>query len=311
MMIKFKQISVLLVAGWLSTLSLSAQDDLMTMLEEDTEPIVEKVTATFKALTIINANTIETVKAKTLVFNIIHRFGNVSEGPHQLVGLDNASNIRFGFDYGLTDKLLIGIGRSKVKEHIDGSIKYKILGQTTDNKIPITLAWFSGVAVTPMVSPRNVDGSEKWSKAAHRFSYVHQLIVARKFSSAISFEILPTYVHRNYIVRNVNPDNGAEDQNDLFSIGIAGRVKVSNRLAIVGDYFYTFSKYRDKNSDNPHYMPLGLGVEIETGGHVFHINLTNSKGIIGNDFIPDTNLDSSWLDGNIKLGFNIARVFYL
>ncbi|HHZ65961.1 MAG TPA: hypothetical protein EYN51_10795 [Flavobacteriales bacterium] len=291
-------------------MSLRAQEeDLMSMLEEDTEPIVEKVTATFKALTVINANTIETVKAKTLVFNIIHRFGNVAEGAHTLAGMDNASNIRFAFDYGVTDKLLIGIGRSKVKEHIDGSIKYKILAQTTDNKMPITMVWYSGMAVTPMQSPRNADGSEKWSKAAHRFSYIHQLIIARKFSSAISFEILPTYSHRNYIVRNVNPDNGAEEQNDLFSIGIAGRVKVNNRLSIVGDYFYTFSKYRNNNSASPHYMPLGLGIEIETGGHIFHINLTNSPGIIGNDYIPDT--EESWIDGDIKLGFNIARVFYL
>ncbi|PCH96725.1 MAG: hypothetical protein COB85_03310 [Bacteroidetes bacterium] len=279
------------------------------MLDEDSETIVEKVTATFKALTIINANTTETVKAKTLVFNIIHRFGNVSGGAHTLGGMDNASNIRFAFDYGITDKLLVGIGRSKVKEHIDGSIKYKILGQTTDNKIPVTIVWFSGMAVTPMQSPRNGDGSERWSKAAHRFSYIHQVIIARKFSPAISFEILPTYSHRNYIIRNVNPENGAEDQNDLFSIGVAGRVKINNRLSIVGDYFYTFSKYRDNNSAKPHYMPLGLGIEIETGGHVFHINLTNSPGIIGNDYLPDTN--DSWLDGDIKLGFNIARVFYL
>lgn len=305
----FKKIYIIVFTWFISALSLYAQDDLMSMLEEATEPVVEKVTATFKSQRIINANTIETVKAKTLVFSIIHRFGNLAEGVHTLAGLDNASNIRFAFDYGITDKLLIGIGRSKVKEHIDGSLKYKILGQTTDNKIPISMAWFSGMAVTPMQSPRNADGSEKWSKAAHRFSYAHQLIIARKFSSAISFEILPTYVHRNYIVRNVNPDNNAEDQNGLFSIGIAGRVKVTNWLSVVGDYFYTFSKYRDKNSANPHYMPLGLGIEIETGGHVFHINLTNSPGIIENDYIPNTT--DAWINGDIKLGFNIARVFYL
>jgi len=286
----------------------TAQDDLMALLEEEAEPVSEPVTATFKAIRIINAQSVETVKAKTLLFNVAHRFGNTSSGAHALYGLDNASNIRIAFDYGVTDRLLIGIGRSKVKEHIDGSIKYKILAQHPD-KMPVTMTWFSNLALTPMKSPTNADGSDKWTKTAHRFSYTHQLIVGRKFSPAFSLELLPTMIHRNYINKLVNTANGGVETNDLFVVGVAGRIKISQRFSLVGDFFYVFSKFRENNVDKPYFPPLGLGIEIETGGHVFHINFTNSAGLIENDYIPNTS--DSWEDGDIKLGFNIGRVFYL
>ena len=285
----------------------------MEMLKQDAEPEAQKVTATFKSIKLINAQTIETVKAKTLVFKITHRFENIAEDGnpdgHSLYGFDNASNIRISFDYGVCDRLLIGIGRSKVREHIDGSLKYKILAQSTDNKMPLSVAWYSNMAVTPMKSPKFTDGTYKWTKTEHRFSYSHQLIIARKFSPGISFEILPTFVHRNLVNELVNTENGAEEQNDLFSLGFAGRVKITPRIALVADYFYTFSEFRKKNPENPYFAPLGIGVEIETGGHVFHINFSNSAGIIENDYIPDT--PDSWSKGEIKFGFNISRVFFL
>jgi len=288
-----------------------AQDDLMDMLEktDTSEVIEEKTSATFKTTRLINAQTVETIKARTLIFNILHRFGNISGGGHSLFGFDNASNIRFAFNYALTDKWLIGIGRSKVNEHIDGSMKYKILGQTTNNRIPLSIAWFSNMAFTPKISPQNPDGSNRWTKAAHRLSYTHQLLIARKISSRISVEILPTLVHRNYVNSLTNAANGAKETNDLFALGIAGRVKVTKRLSLVADYFYTFSEFRESNDEFPYSAPLGIGIEIETGGHVFHLNFSNSSGVIENQFIPSTS--DSWNDGNIKMGFNISRVFYL
>lgn len=287
-----------------------AQDDLMSLLDEETPQEEEKkVSSTFKTLRIINAQTIETIKAKSLMFSILHRFGNVSGGGHAFYGFDNASNIRFGFDYGVTDKLIIGVGRSKVKEHIDGNLKYKLLAQTKDNKVPVSIAWYSNAGFTPMISPKNSSDEDKWTKPAHRFSYAHQLIIARKFSPAFSFQLLPTLVHRNYVTSTVNETNGAEEENDLAAIGFAGRLKFTKRISLVADYFYVFSKFRENNLDFPFYAPLGIGIEIETGGHVFHANFTNSSGLIENDYLPATS--DSWLDGDIKLGFNISRVFYL
>ncbi|MBL4658263.1 MAG: hypothetical protein JKX73_09705 [Flavobacteriales bacterium] len=293
-----------------------AQDDLMSMLDDaDTaETVSEHTKATFKTTRIINAQTTETLKAKTLVFRINHRFGNVSDGGHGLFGFDNASNIRFAFDYAMSDTWIIGIGRSKVNEHLDGNTKYKILAQTTDNKMPISLAWFSNFAYTPRKSPENFDGSPRWTKQAHRFSYTHQLIIARKFSPGFSMEVLPTFVHRNYVDSLQNISNEEWETNDLFAIGVAGRLKLTQRLSLVADYFYTFSKFRRSNDDFPYHAPLGIGIEIETGGHVFHVNFTNSSGIIENDFIPNT--PDSWennkgVKSGVKLGFNISRVFYL
>jgi len=287
---------------------LYAQDDLMALLEDNTEKKEQKVYATFKSVKIINAQSIETVKLKTLDFRITHRFGNIGTqsggGVHTLYGFDNATNIRFSFDYGVTDKLTVGVGRSKVNEHLDGSIKYKIIEQTTNNKMPISVVLYSNMAITPRV---NVDSL--WSKFIHRFSYVYHLIVARKFSSRFSAELLPMISHRNYVVRKVNDNNAAEEENTIFALGIAGRIKITNRTSIVADYFYVFSNYRKNNLTDPYYMPLGIGTEIETGGHVFHINLTNSAGIIENDFIPNTN--ETWTKGGYKFGFNISRVFNL
>ena len=288
----------------LLSFSLIAQDDLMNMLEgevsKDATP--KKITATFKDTRLILANTIETTKKKTLAFNITHRFGNMelgeSQGNHTMWGLDNASNIRFSLDYGITDRLSVGIGRSKVQEHIDGNLKYRFLEQIKGG-MPISAAYFTNAAIAPTA---NVPQDE----FANRWSFTHQLIIASKLTKGISLELLPTLVHRNYVdQRIVHPTNGSVDESDLFALGFAGRFKITKRMAFVVDYFLPFSKFRD--SSNGYYDPFAVGIEIETGGHVFHINVSNSAGIIENDFIPNTT--DAWNKGEYKLGFNISRVF--
>lgn len=288
----------------LSILSITAfaQDDLLDMLNsEETETAPERVAYTFKATKLINANTIETTKKKTLDFRITHRFGDMQIGEpigkHTVWGLDNASNIRFSFDYGLTDNISLGIGRSKTNEHIDMSLKFKFLHQV-EKGMPISAAYYTNAAISPVANIPNDEFANRWS-------YVHQLIIASKITRGISLEILPTLVHRNYVTNEVNPENGSVDENDLFALGLGGRFKVSKRVSFVIDYFLPFSEFR--TSSNDYYHSLGLGVEIETGGHVFHINVTNSEGIIENDYIPNTR--SNWGDGEYKLGFNISRVF--
>ena len=283
---------------------LFAQEDLMGMLEDEVQQENQKgkVIATFKGTKLINAQTIQTTKKRTLEFNIAHRFGNMditgSTGKHTLYGIENASNIRFSLDYGFTDKISAGIGRSKMNEHIDGHVKFRFLEQK-EKGLPVSVAYYANAAISPVANIADDDFNNRWS-------YVHQLIIASKIDRSISLQVLPTFVHRNYVNQTVlHPKNGSKDQNDLFALGFAGRIKITKRLAFVADYFLTFSDFRD--SDNNYYNALGVGVEIETGGHVFHINLTNSEGIIENDFIPSTT--DSWYDGNYKLGFNISRVF--
>ncbi len=302
-----KFLAILLSFGCFSVVS--AQDDLMNMLEEEVaaESTPEKVLATFKGTKLINAQTIQTTKKRTLEFNIAHRFGDMdifnkqgtNTGGHTLYGLENASNIRFSFDYGITDKWSAGWGRSKMNEHIDIHSKFRFLEQKTGG-IPISMAYYISAAGTAATRDSAASGF------VNRLSYSHQLIIASKLSRGISLELLPTLVHRNYVDQTVlHPENGSVDESDIFAIGFAGRFKITKRMAFVVDYFYTFSEFRD--ADNGFYDALGVGVEIETGGHVFHINVTNSAGLIENDIIPSTTSD--WGNGQYKLGFNISRVF--
>ncbi len=281
-----------------------AQEDLMSMLEEESSSN-DPVFATFKGIRLINANTIETTKKKTLEFRIVHRFGNISEasggGSHTLWGLDNASNIRFSLDYGVTDNLMLGIGRSKTNEHIDGQAKYRFLSQK-EKGMPISAAYYVCMAYTPKADPENI-----YENQSYRMSYAHQVIIASKLASWASVEVLPTFLHRNYVTEYTNSGNDSKETNDMLALGFAGRFKFSKRGAFVIDYFYNFDEYRQDNPDNPYYNPLAMGVELETGGHVFTINVTNVPGIIENDFLVDS--PDTWDDGGIKLGFTISRVF--
>lgn len=286
----------------------NAQEDLMSMLEEEVaaESGPEKVIATFKGTRVINAQTVQSVSKNTMEFNIAHRFGDMditdkkgnNLGGHTLYGLENASNIRFSLTYGITDKLSVGIGRSKMNEHVDGNLKYRFLEQK-EGAMPISAAYYGNVTASFVANLPS-------SKFENGMSYVHQLIIASKLSRAISLEVLPTFVHRNYVDQTIlHPTNSSVDENDIFALGFAGRIKATTRLAFVFDYFHSFSEFR--TSDNGFYDAIGVGVEIETGGHVFHINVTNSAGLIENDLIPSTTSD--WGQGEYKLGFNISRVF--
>jgi hypothetical protein len=286
---------------------LFGQDDLLDMLKvEEVQDKKEFVSAAFKDIKVINAQSSETTPHRVLSFNIAHRFGNVglasNGGAHTLWGFDHAANIRFSFYYGITERLQAGIGRSKLNEHLDGSLKYKLLRQTTDNSMPLSLTLYTNTAFTPK---RDFEGV--YSNVVHRFSYAHQLIVSKKFSEHLSLALLPTMLHRNIVVYEVNPISGAEETNDIYSIGFTGRLKVSRRTVLVADYFYILQPFRQ---NNPHYQnPLGIGVEIETGGHVFHINLSNAPGLIENDLLAYTH--DSWRRGGYKFGFNISRVFHI
>ena len=295
-----------------------SQDDMLALLDSaGGKKTHEKVIATFKGSKIINMQSTETVKAGTMDFSVTHRFGNIGEqsggGGHQLYGFDNSADIRIGFDFGITDNLTLGVGRSKQNELIDGLLKYRILSQTLDNHVPLTLAVYADVSYSPQAANQFYSGVVKNAdfkqNDIHRFAYTTQLLIARKFGWRFSMQLTPTYQHRNYVLGSINADNGSVESNDLLAIGGGFRFKITKRLGIIADYYYTFSDFRKNNTANPYYHPLALGFEIETGGHVFHLNFTNASGIIENNYIPNTT--DSWLKGGFKFGFNISRVFTL
>lgn len=296
-------------------LFMSAQDldSVLNAMNASEPPVKEKVAATFKANKIINAHSIETVKKGTLDFRVTHRFGNMGGGSgggvHTLYGFDASDDIRISFDYGITDNFQIGVARSKRWENLDGSLKWRFMSQTTDNKSPLSIVLYSDAAFSPVKEDEfylGVDSAVP-HKMAHRLSYTTQLIIARKFNWRLSLELIGSYNHRNFVKNYQNPANAAFDANDLFSAGIAGRFKITKRFSLIFDYFHNFSPFRTGNTSIGYYKPLGIGFEIETGGHVFTLNFTNAKGIIENDFLPNTTDD--WLKGGFKFGFNISRVF--
>ncbi len=306
-------------ATLIASFSSFAQDDLLDLIKQDSvkEP-AKKVYATFKTTKIVSAQTIETVKKRNMDFRVTHRFGNIynsgtpnalNDAAHQYFGLDNATDIRISFDYGITDKLTIGIGRSKFREMYDGLVKWRFLTQTEDNKVPVSLCFYGDLGYTSMTTDNLYAGTIRPdTKEAHRVQYCSQLLIARKFNSWFSLQLMPTYTHRNFIKQQVNTVNGKEDTNELFSLGVGGRVKLTKRFAVVADYFYNFSEFQQKNPTG-YYNPLGVGIEIETGGHVFHVNYTNGAAILESSLL--TNTQDTWTKGQIKLGFNISRWFAL
>jgi len=293
-------------------ISLNAQELDLLSLVDDAGKENEKVFATFKTTKIVNSQSIETVKKRCLDFRITHRFDNIAVGgsAHTMWGFDNSQDIRYSFDYGLTDKLTIGFARSKQNELLELYSKFRFLEQTVSNKIPVTIAAYFCAGYTPINNAAFYLGVDKNTKQndIYRFNYFSQLIIARKFNSWLSLQVMPSYHHRNFIKYAINTTNGKEEQNDIFSLGIGGRLRFTKRMALIVDYFYNFSEYRTNNKSTPFYNPLAIGLEMETGGHVFHMNFTNNGGISENNFIPNTT--SNWLKGEFKFGFNISRVFH-
>ena len=274
--------------------SMVCAQDLMDMLNEDEAPKTEYTYATFKATRIINGQSIEIPPKGALNFVISHHFGAINSGAYEFFGLDQA-NIRFGFDYGVTDWLSVGIGRSSVRKTYDGSVKLKLLRQSSGAKnMPLTMTLFANTAITSL----KWQDPEQTNYFTSRMEYAYQLLLARKFGSRLSLQLMPTMIHRNLV-------ETIEDQNDVFAIGAGGRFKVSNRVAITGEYYYLLP---GKTADD-YYNTFSIGVDLETGGHVFQLYLTNTQGLIEEQFIPMT--DGNWLDGDIFLSFNINRTFQI
>jgi hypothetical protein len=272
----------------------------------------EKVSATFKSTKLINGHTNETIHKHELDFKVDHRFGDIAGsngGIRQFFGLDNSTDVRIGFEYGLTDNLTVGLARAKgataVQQLYESSLKYRLLQQTTDDHIPLAITLFGSNTIAAVEANHDDPSSPiAYEGFKDRLNWVAQVIIARKFSPALSFTLTPSYVHRNF--------TAFRDQNDIVALGAGGRLKFSKRMALVVDYFLPFRNKQDKEyveqvSATKFYNPLGLGLEIETGGHVFHLNFTNATAIQEMQFIPQTT--SSWLKGQYRWGFSISRRF--
>ncbi len=258
------------------------------------------VLASFKSSRLILSQTTTLVRQYDLDFKVIHRFGDIGGtdgGSRTLYGLDNSSDILISLEYGLSDRLNIGFARSKYEQLLDLQLKYAVIRQKVTGGSPISVSLLAKAGLTPYKVNTNI-----FDDYSNRFSYFAQAILARKFSPDFSIQAAPALLFRNVVL-------AADDEKTLFSMGIAGRYKFTKRFGVVADYYLVSSSYRKNNPNISYYNPLGLGIEIETGGHVFTVNFVNAKAIAENNFLP--NSTSSWGKGQYRLGFTISRMFTL
>ena len=293
---KILLISFLIISN---AFTLSAQDiDPMSLLQGLAEaPKDEPVIATFKATRLINQQTIEVGGTRSLDFRIHHHFGPFNSGAYDFWGIDGGASIRLGLEYSYNGRLQFGLGRTSYEKQIDGFLKYRLLRQTKSGSMPISVTLFSG-AYRNGIKGLQIGGIDKFKYASDRLSFVQQIIIARKIDDKLSIQITPTMVHYN-LVENLS------DQNDAYFLGIAGRYKISNRTAITYEYGAKLLNY----SESKYYDSMGIGLDIETGGHVFQMFLTNSFGMTENQTFARTN--SAWADRGFRLGFNVSRMFTL
>lgn len=267
-------------------------DKLLGTISADSTPTFAY--AIFKGTTIINGQSVEVPGHNDLHFIISHRFGAVNTGFYNLFGLDQGTT-RLGLEYGIKDIISLSLGRSSYEKTYDGSIKVKVLRQQTGIKnIPLTISVYSAIFVETM----KWEDPERDNLLSSRLSYSTQVLLARKFTKKFSLQLSPSFVHRNLVPT-------VEDQNNVFSVGVGGRYKIGRKFSINGEYYYLLP---GKTADD-YANSLSFGVDIETGGHVFQLHLTNSQLMFAPGYIAMT--EGGWSEGDVFIGFNIYRVFHL
>lgn len=281
---------------------LLAQDDdgqdLLSLLGD--EPRTDLARASFKTTRVVNGHSIENTAPGVLDVRISHRFAPVRRGLYDLFGLDGAA-IRIGLDYGITDRLMVGIGRSSREKLYDGFLKYRLLWQSSgERNMPVSVSYFTDIEVKTI----EFEDPSRPNLFTSRLYFTHQLLIARKFNERLTLQVAPTLVHLNLVPSKA-------DRNDVFSVGFAGRIKLSRRVTLNAEYYYIPGGQMSR----PFAQPLAIGFDIETGGHVFQLHFTNAADMAYKGLITQT--DEKWLDksddgdlvSGIRFGFNLSRVF--
>ncbi|NDP20159.1 MAG: hypothetical protein GZ091_03640 [Paludibacter sp.] len=273
----------------------SQSDDLLNMLDSITPRETLYTYGTFKSTRIVNGHSIERMPQRQLDFRVSHRFGLINQGYYQFFGLDQGSTF-LSLEYGINDWVMVGLNRASLEKTASCFAKFSILRQSNGAKfMPVSMSYFVSTSLNGM----------KWTDPTRtnyfssRLNYTQQLLIGRKFNEQISLQIAPTWIHRNLVPT-------ALDNNDLFAFGMGGRYKLSRRISFNVEYYPVIRptwNYADPQFKNC----FSVGFDIETGGHVFQLLLSNSQGMIEKSFIGETT--GNWFNGDMHLGFNISRVF--
>jgi hypothetical protein len=261
-------------------------------ITKKTKDEIQYTDATFKSGRLINGHTVETTQKGVFDFKVMHRFGTLNQGAYELFGLDVA-NVRIGGEYGITNRLTVGGGRSSFEKQYDAFLKYRLLRQSTGKRnMPLSVTLLASTMLKTLKDPTDTIKRQ----SSDRYSFAFQALIARKFSSNFSMQLMPTMVHYNIVPTEDIP-------NDLFSLGAGARLKLTKRTSIIAEYYYQLPNRKLPGT----YNSFSVGYELETGGHVFQLHVSNSTGMTERTFINETN--GRWGKGDIHLGFNISRVF--
>lgn len=263
-----------------------AQEDLLQGM--DSIPTSQNVESAFKGLKIVNLESTKLAAKGDFYFVVAHRFGSIKDGFEGFYGLDNAVT-QLKFLYGATNWLTLSAARSE--QAFDFSAKYRLQPQIKDG-FPFTIVAFNSVGMNNELLESNYPKL----KFEDRMIYVTQLLISRKFSERLSLELAPTFFHENFV------DNDAQE-NSQYAIGLGGRYKFAKRWSVNVDY----AAHLNRASNSIYNNPLSIGVDLETGGHVFQMHFTSSQGIHEAGFLGNTTGD--WTKGQIFFGFNLSRVF--
>ncbi len=272
-----------------------AQDttSLMNELIGENQSPTTYTKSTFDYTRIVDGHSVETLPKNVLDLRISHRFGPVNSGLYNFFGLDNAT-MRLGFDYGITNNFMIGVGHSTFQKTYDGFLKLKVLRQSKGEvNMPVTVSMLAAFSNNTLRMPDSLK-----TTFGDRTASVFQILIARKISEGFSFQIMPTYIHADKISFN-------HPKKDIIAIGAAARQRISKRLSLSGEYYYQLPETQSPSSHNV----LSFGIDIGTGGHIFQLHFTNSIGLNEKTFISETT--GRWDKGDVLFGFNISRVFQL
>lgn len=282
---------------------LKAQDDLLALAEENAEKEPEKPISAFMSSRLVLGHSVETFRKGEMIILISHRFDRLNLGAYDAFGIDNA-NIRIGFEYGVSDKLSFGHGRSSSDKAYDTYMKYKIL-QQKKNGFPFTATALVGFAVK--TSPKNQDPDANGNggvnfKFDDRIAYNSQLLIAKRFADFFSLQLMPTYIHKNNIDLYDDVANGITE-NGTFLLGLGSSVNVTKTFSVNLEYYLR----PVIESTNTNYDAFSLGFNLDTGGHVFQFHFSNS--FYTNDRATLTEVEDDFWNGDVHFGFNISRTF--
>lgn len=265
-----------------------AQEDLLNELDSET-PQSRFESPAFKAFKIGNLQSTKVAGKGDLYMYVSHRFGTLKKGVNTFFGLDEA-NTKIEMIYGLTDGFQIGLSRESLRKTYAGSSKIRLIKQGKHS--PVNIVAYGTVNINTLLS------TEQYPKLRYRdrFSYASQLLISRRLSKNISIELAPTFVRQNLVLESFQ-------KHEQFVLATGGRFKINKRSSINIDYAYNFSRHKSSVYKDP----LTIGLDIETGGHIFQLVFTNAQLTNEPGFL--SNAEGDWSKRDIFFGFNIVRVF--